>query len=108
MQPTATTPLPSLLCRHVCGYPGTQHGGLTAAIVDETFGGLSINLWKSGLLGPRLPPLTAHLAINYKKVLGEGMTKGSVGWAVGWIGFGCGTVHFVQPKAACVGCGGGG
>jgi hypothetical protein len=25
--------------RDVCGYPKTVHGGLTAAIADETFGG---------------------------------------------------------------------
>jgi hypothetical protein len=26
--------------RDVCGYPRTVHGGLTAAIADETFGGM--------------------------------------------------------------------
>jgi hypothetical protein len=28
--------------RDVCGYPRTVHGGLTAAISDETFGGANV------------------------------------------------------------------
>jgi acyl-coenzyme A thioesterase PaaI-like protein len=46
-----------------------MHGGLTAAIVDETFGGLAISLWKSGALGFKAPAYTARLEIDYLKVL---------------------------------------
>ncbi len=52
-------------CREVCGYPYTVHGGLTAAIVDETFGGLMFNIWRSGDLGFSLPAVTARLEVDY-------------------------------------------
>lgn len=55
--------------RDVCGYPRTVHGGLTAAIVDETFGGLYVCLWTSGYLGLTTPGLTARLEVDYKKKL---------------------------------------
>jgi len=53
------------LGKEVCGYPNTVHGGLTAAIVDETFGGLMFNVWKSGMLGFSLPAVTARLEVDY-------------------------------------------
>ena len=28
-----------------------MHGGLTAALVDETFGGLSVSVWRAGGFG---------------------------------------------------------
>ncbi len=46
----------------------TVHGGLTAAIIDETFGGLGICCWKAGALGFRPPAYTARLEVDYKKV----------------------------------------
>lgn len=55
-------------CRDVCGYPQTVHGGLTAAIVDETLGGLGVCMWRSGALGFRPPAYTARLEVDYKKV----------------------------------------
>jgi acyl-coenzyme A thioesterase PaaI-like protein len=61
-----------LLLRDVCGFPQTVHGGLTAAIMDETFGGLGVSLWKSGTLGFRPPAYTAHLEVDYKKKIPAG------------------------------------
>jgi hypothetical protein len=55
-------------CRDVCGFPQTVHGGLTAAIMDETLGGLGICMWQSGALGFRPPAYTARLEVNYKRV----------------------------------------
>lgn len=60
------------LGKDVCGYPQTVHGGLTAAIIDETFGGLGICMWKSGALGVRLPAYTARLEVDYKKKIPAG------------------------------------
>lgn len=56
-----------VLGKEVCGYPQTVHGGLTAAIIDETLGGLYTALLTSGGLGLRMPGLTARLEIDYKK-----------------------------------------
>lgn len=56
-----------VLGKDVCGYPSTVHGGLTAAIVDETLGGLYTALLTSGNLGLRMPGLTARLEMDYKK-----------------------------------------
>jgi acyl-coenzyme A thioesterase PaaI-like protein len=56
-----------VLGKEVCGYPSTVHGGLTAAIIDETLGGLYTALLTSGGLGLRMPGLTARLEIDYKK-----------------------------------------
>ena len=53
------------LIREVCGYPNTVHGGLTAAIMDEAFGGLMFNIWRSGQLGLSLPAVTARLEVDY-------------------------------------------
>lgn len=58
-----------LLFREVCGYPNTVHGGLTAAIIDETFGGLMFNVWKDGELGFSLPAVTSRLEVDYCKRL---------------------------------------
>lgn len=58
----------------MCGFPATVHGGLTAAIVDETFGGLAVAVWRQGKLGFRPPAYTARLEVDYKAVsegLGE-------------------------------------
>ncbi|GAX80770.1 hypothetical protein CEUSTIGMA_g8205.t1 [Chlamydomonas eustigma] len=60
------------LGRDVCGFPQTVHGGLTAAIMDETFGGLGVCLWKSGALGFRPPAYTARLEVDYKKKIPAG------------------------------------
>lgn len=38
------------LGREVCGFPRIVHGGLTAAIIDESFGGLLFSLKKSRAL----------------------------------------------------------
>eukprot|EP00198_Chlamydomonas_reinhardtii_P006525 XP_001695861.1 predicted protein [Chlamydomonas reinhardtii] len=51
----------------VCGFPQTVHGGLTAALVDETLGGLAVALWRSGQLGFRPPAYTARLEVDYKR-----------------------------------------
>jgi len=60
------------LGRDVCGYPQTVHGGLTAAISDETFGGLGVCLWRSGALGFRPPAYTARLEVDYKRKIPAG------------------------------------
>jgi acyl-coenzyme A thioesterase PaaI-like protein len=60
------------LGRDVCGYPSTVHGGLTAAIVDETFGGLYTCLLASGALGITLPALTARLEVDYSARIPNG------------------------------------
>lgn len=54
------------LGRNVCGYPSTVHGGLTAAIIDETLGGLMVSLWKTGAIG-LMPAVTARLEVDYCK-----------------------------------------
>lgn len=61
-----------MLGKDVCGYPSTVHGGLTAAIVDETFGGLYTALLTTGNLGATLPGLTARLELDYKKKIPSG------------------------------------
>ncbi|KAG2439859.1 hypothetical protein HYH02_010491 [Chlamydomonas schloesseri] len=55
-------------CREVCGFPQTVHGGLTAAVVDETLGGLAVALWRAGQLGFRPPAYTARLDVDYMRV----------------------------------------
>ncbi|EFJ49429.1 hypothetical protein VOLCADRAFT_117226 [Volvox carteri f. nagariensis] len=55
------------LGREVCGFPQTVHGGLTAALVDETAGGLAVALWRAGDLGFRPPAYTARLEVDYKR-----------------------------------------
>lgn len=61
-----------MLGKEVCGYPFTVHGGLTAAIIDETLGGLYTALLTSGKLGMQLPGLTARLEVDYKKKIPAG------------------------------------
>lgn len=56
------------------GYPNTTHGGMTAALLDDTFGGLGGSLWKAGALGFRPPAYTARLEIDYKKKIPSGST----------------------------------
>lgn len=46
----------------VCGHPTIVHGGLTAAIIDETFGGLIFCLKRWKLLGPG-PPFTVKVGL---------------------------------------------
>lgn len=60
------------LGKEVCGYPQTVHGGLTAAIVDETLGGLYTSMLATGKLGICLPALTARLEVDYKKKIPAG------------------------------------
>lgn len=60
------------LGKEVCGFPQTVHGGLTAALVDETVGGLAVALWRSGALGFRPPAYTARLEVDYKKKIPNG------------------------------------
>ncbi|KAG2501561.1 hypothetical protein HYH03_000068 [Edaphochlamys debaryana] len=60
------------LGKEVCGFPQTVHGGLTAALVDETLGGLAVALWRSGGLGFRPPAYTARLEIDYKQKIPNG------------------------------------
>lgn len=60
------------LGREVCGYPQIVHGGLTASIVDESFGGLYTCMLTSGALGVQLPAYTARLEVNYKSKIPAG------------------------------------
>jgi acyl-coenzyme A thioesterase PaaI-like protein len=60
--------------REVCGYPSTVHGGLTAAIVDETLGGLYTSMLTNGALGASLPGMTARLEVDYKRPVPAGST----------------------------------
>eukprot|EP01025_Chloroclados_australasicus_P067076 TRINITY_DN9272_c0_g1_i1.p1 TRINITY_DN9272_c0_g1~~TRINITY_DN9272_c0_g1_i1.p1 ORF type:complete len:304 (-),score=19.66 TRINITY_DN9272_c0_g1_i1:414-1325(-) len=52
---------------NVCGYPGTVHGGMSAAVLDEVFGGLYVCMFGRGNLGVRPPYFTAKLEVNYIK-----------------------------------------
>ena len=52
---------------NVCGHPTIVHGGLTAAIVDETLGGLNYLMKKRGMLDPG-PAFTVHMTMDWKKV----------------------------------------
>lgn len=60
------------LGKDVCGFPQTVHGGLTAAILDETLGGLGVCMWRSGALGFRPPAYTARLELDYKRKIPAG------------------------------------
>ncbi len=55
------------LGKNVCGHPTIVHGGLTAAIVDETFGGLNYVMKKRGMLDPG-PAFTVHMVMDWKQV----------------------------------------
>jgi len=61
-----------MLGKEVCGYPFTVHGGLTAALIDESLGGLYTSLLTSGSLGMQLPGLTARLEVDYKQKIPAG------------------------------------
>ena len=63
-------------CSHVCSFPGTVHGGLTSAILDESFGGLMVNLWRVGWLGVWPPPYTVRLIVDFKTVRACGGSQG--------------------------------
>lgn len=52
----------------VCGYPRIVHGGLTAAIIDESFGFLFYALRRHKQLPFFGPAFTAHLEVSYKRV----------------------------------------
>lgn len=47
---------------------GMAHGGLTALIIDEALGTFIYMLKRDAVLGPG-PAVTAHLEVDYKKVL---------------------------------------
>ncbi|KAK9816593.1 hypothetical protein WJX72_002389 [[Myrmecia] bisecta] len=51
---------------NVCGHPTIVHGGLTAAVIDETLGGLAYILKREGIMGAG-PAFTVHLEVDYKK-----------------------------------------
>lgn len=70
----------------MCGFPQTVHGGLTAALVDETLGGLAVALWRSGQLGFRPPAYTARLEVDYKRVRGRRGEREV--WGAGGVGRG--------------------
>ncbi|DBA95108.1 TPA: hypothetical protein ACH3X1_002620 [Trebouxia sp. C0004] len=59
------------LGKNVCGHPTIVHGGLTAAIVDETFGGLNYVMKKRGMLDPG-PAFTVHMVMDWKKPIPAG------------------------------------
>ncbi|KAK9868238.1 hypothetical protein WJX84_002908 [Apatococcus fuscideae] len=50
---------------NICGHPKICHGGLTAAVIDETIGGLIYVLKREGELPPG-PAFTVHLEVDYK------------------------------------------
>jgi len=56
------------LGKNVCGHPTIVHGGLTAAIIDESFGGLIFCMKRWKMLGPG-PPFTKQLTVEYHKPL---------------------------------------
>ena len=55
-------------CSDVCGYPRIVHGGLTAAIMDESFGFLFYAMRHHKQLPFWAPAFTAHLEVNFKAV----------------------------------------
>jgi acyl-coenzyme A thioesterase PaaI-like protein len=84
---------------NVCGHPKTTHGGMTAALVDDTLGGLSFMLKEKRkkrererrkkdrqggvdgldnddgvLVAPAGPAYTVQLDISYKKPVPAGST----------------------------------
>lgn len=48
---------------NVCGHPKITHGGFTAAIIDETLGGLNYVLKREGVV-PHGPSYTVHLEVR--------------------------------------------
>ena len=55
----------------MCGHRGIVHGGLSAALLDETLGGAVYCLKAAGLVG-RGPAFTAALEVDYKAPLPAG------------------------------------
>jgi acyl-coenzyme A thioesterase PaaI-like protein len=55
----------SLFNRSIQGHPRITHGGFSAALIDETAGGLIFKLKQAGKLGPG-PAYTARLEVDYK------------------------------------------
>lgn len=62
------------LGKETAGYPGIVHGGLSAAILDETLGLLFFALKSQGALPFWGPAFTANLEVNYKAKLPTGNT----------------------------------
>lgn len=56
----------------VAGHPRITHGGFTAAVIDETTGGLVFELKKADQLGAG-PAYTAHLEVDFKAPLPVGI-----------------------------------
>ena len=55
----------------VAGYPRVQHGGFSAAVMDECMGLLFYALRQHRQLPFVGPAFTAHLEVDYKKVKGS-------------------------------------
>lgn len=53
---------------NTCGFRRITHGGMTAAIMDETLGGLFLALRQAGALTFWGPAFTAALEVSYKAV----------------------------------------
>ncbi len=53
---------------NVCGHPRITHGGMTAAIIDETLGGLNYVLKREGIV-PHGPSFTVHLEVQQNPIL---------------------------------------
>lgn len=62
------------LGREVAGFPRIVHGGLTAAIFDEAFGGLLFSLKKAGGVNFWGPAYTVQLDVSYKAKIPAGAT----------------------------------
>ena len=62
------------LGKEVAGFPRIVHGGLTAAIFDEAFGGLLFSLKKSGALKFLGPAYTVQLEVSYKSKISADST----------------------------------
>ncbi|KAK9834981.1 hypothetical protein WJX81_001794 [Elliptochloris bilobata] len=56
---------------NVCGHPQITHGGMTAAIIDETLGGINYVLKRYGVVNHG-PSFTVHLEVDYKAPLPAG------------------------------------
>ncbi len=68
---TVFRPEPSL-----CGYPGVVHGGIIAALLDETMG------WAAAV-AKRHFFITADLSVRYRRVLPDGLSFRVVGRYLG-------------------------
>jgi uncharacterized protein (TIGR00369 family) len=52
--------------KDMCGYPGAVHGGVSAALIDNTAG------WHYLVLAEKKPGVTAYLNLNYRSVIKAG------------------------------------